>query len=145
MHDSSTIALCVFPCLEPRNLFSIPPLFSRVTVIYSPALATISSSVSFLKLLPASLLLSAYSAFCLLLCVFFICTCACSIFSYLMLLRHLDSSATPGSCDAVTIAMCLHAATQKVKIQNVLTKISKIRAPTGPNHNSLTHPRVNHK
>ena len=23
MHDSSTAALCVFPCLEPHNLFSI--------------------------------------------------------------------------------------------------------------------------
>ena len=114
MHDSSTIALCVFPCLKPRNLFSILLLrFSRVTVIYSPAIATISSSVSFLQLLPASLLLSACSAFYLLLCVFFICTCACSIFSYPMLPRHLGSSATPGSCGAVAVDMCIYSATQK--------------------------------
>ena len=66
--------------------------------------------------------------------VFFICTCVCFFFSYLMLLHHPDSSATPGSCDAVAISMCLHAATQKVKIQNVLTKISKTIKNKGPNN-----------
>ena len=110
-----------------------PSPFSRVTIIYLPAIVTISSSMSFLQLLPASLMLSMCSAFCLLLSVFFICTCACSFFSYLMLPCHLDSSVTPSSCDAVAIAMCLHAATQKVKIQNVLTKISKIIKNKGPN------------
>lgn len=87
--------------------------FSRVTVIYSLARVTISSSVALLQLLPASLILSVCSTFYLLLFVFFICTCPCSISSYRMLPRHLDSSATPGSCGTVAVAMCIHTATQK--------------------------------
>ena len=108
--------------------------FSWVTVIYSPALASISSSVSLHQLLPTSLLLSACSTFCLMLCASFICTGPYSISSYRMLPRHLDSSATPGSCGAVAVAMCIHTATQKkVKIQNVLAKISKLNKNKGPN------------
>ena len=129
MHDLPQ-SLCASSSVASLATSVVSSSFSQVTIIYSPAIATISASVSFLQLLPASLLLSVCSAFCLLMCVFFICTCACSFFSYLMLPRHLDSSATLGSCDVVAIAMCLHAATQKVKIQNVLTKISKTRAPT---------------
>ena len=103
-------------------------------VIYSPARATISSSVALLQLLPTSLLLSTCSSSYLLLCVPLICTCPYSISSYRMRLCHLDSSATPGSCGAVAVAMCIHSATQKgSKLQNVLAKISKLNKNKGPN------------
>ena len=56
--------------------------FTQVTAIYSPTIATVSSSCGLLQLLPASLLLSVCSALCLLLYVLFICTHASAFFSY---------------------------------------------------------------
>ena len=107
----------------PQSLYDSSPVTSLATSaassFFQPGdcyLFTRSRDYQFLCVFSSaapSLLLSACFAFCLLLCVFFICTCACSIFSYLMLPRHLDSSTTPGSCDTVAIAMCLHVATQK--------------------------------
>ena len=121
--------------------------FNWVTAIYSPAIATASSSCVLLRWLPDSLLLSMSSSFCLSLYLLFVCAYAFAFFIYLLLLRHLDSSTTYCSCNLVVTAMC-HSTTQNLSfIQNskYSKQFFKTRAPTGPDQSFLTHPQVNHK
>ena len=115
MHESSAATLRVLPCLWPRDFFSTPFFltFSAGWLLFIHPLSRLSAPLCLL--FGFSQLLSWYLCVPLPIfwCVSFICTCLCSISSYRVLSRRLGSSATPGSCGTVAVAMCIYSATQK--------------------------------